>query len=156
MHGFGYARNVGAVSLLNGELMQLVTIDPAGLRLVWNDVREGLDKMPASDWIAEDVYHAIRSSESALVMAYDGEFVGFMVLRRLVAEFSKQVKLHVWLAYNKGDSDILTIGESHLRQLAEQMGAHRITFGSPRPGWAKRYPLVEATYEIPLMKSEQA
>lgn len=130
--------------------MQIVTIDPNGLRLVWNDVREGLDKMPPADWIAEDVYHAIRSGDSALVMFYDTRLAGFLVLRRLVTEFSKQVCLHVWLAYSKGDADLFALGEAHIRQIAHQMGAAKVTFESPRPGWAKRYPMVESTYEIPL------
>jgi hypothetical protein len=41
--------------------MNLVLIHPDNLRAFWPDIRSGLDEMPAEDWIAEDVYHEIRS-----------------------------------------------------------------------------------------------
>lgn len=37
-----------------------------------------------------------------------------------------------------------------LRNQAKHTGCTRITFGSTRLGWAKRFPLVSATYEVPL------
>lgn len=126
-------------------------IPPAALRAVWPEVKQGLATMPPDDWIAEDVYHAIRSGESALyVFTEAGEFSGFVVLRRLVAEFSGQVSCHVWLAYSKSDRDAYLAAEGVIKATAKQMGASRITFSSPRTGWAKRYPLLSATYEIPL------
>lgn len=129
--------------------MELVLIPPTALRSVWDFVRAGLESMPREDWIAEDVYHAIRSGESALHLAFDASApVGFLVLRRHLTEFTQQPELHVWLAYNTGDADVMTAGESLLRDTAARMGATRITFGSPRKGWAKRYRPVTTTYEI--------
>lgn len=130
--------------------MDIVLIHPDGLRAVWEEVRAGLSEMPPSDWIAEDVYHAIKSGESALYIAINNEgFSGFMVLRRMQTEFSRKPYLHVWLAYHKTGADMYEAGIQAIRNAAQNMGAHKITFGSPRKGWAKRYPLAEATYEIP-------
>lgn len=104
--------------------------------------------MPPEDWIAEDVYHAIKSGESALYVARGG--VGFVVLRRLVAEFSGTISCHVWLAYNAGSVAEYDAALRLYQQVARQMGASRITFESPRPGWAKRFPVVTTTYSIPV------
>lgn len=41
--------------------MDIVLIHPDNLRSCWDDVRKGLEAMPAEDWIAEDVYHHIKS-----------------------------------------------------------------------------------------------
>lgn len=132
--------------MLDGQL-----IHPAQLRTVWAQVKAGLATMPPADWIAEDVYHAIKSGESALYcFTQDGAFAGFVVLRRIVAEFSGDVACHVWLAYSASDADAYTAAESFIKESAKRMGASRITFSSPRFGWAKRYPFVEATYQIPL------
>lgn len=107
--------------------------------------------MPADDWIAEDVYHAIASGDSALyVFTQAGQFAGFVVLRRLTTEFSGEVSCHIWLAYSASDADAYQAAESFIKDAAKHMGASRITFSSPRKGWAKRYPLVSCTYEIPL------
>lgn len=72
-----------------------------------------------------------------------------MIVRVEVAEFSGAKALHVWIAHNAQGCDVFTAGEGLLKETAKRMGASRITFGSPRPGWAKRYPLISATYEIP-------
>lgn len=126
-------------------------IHPANLRSVWQDVKRGLDTMPADDWIAEDVYHAVASGNSALYVFNEGDtFAGFVVLRKLVAEFSGEVQCHIWLAYSESDRDAYSAAESFIKDSAKHMGASRITFSSPRKGWAKRYPLLSATYEIPL------
>lgn len=130
--------------------MNFVLVKPTELRAVWADVRAGLDKMPAEDWIAEDVYHAIRGGTAALYLGVgESGCQGFMVLRQQFAEFSGAPILHVWLAYSVAGADVYAQAEDYVRGIARQMGANRITFGSPRPGWAKRYPVVSTTYEIP-------
>lgn len=111
-------------------------------------VRAGLDAMPPEDWIAEDVYHAIKSGESALYVVRGGG--GFVVFRRLVAEFSGTVDCHVWLAYNAGSVAEYDAALRLYQHVARQMGASRITFASPRPGWAKRFQVVTTTYSIPV------
>lgn len=121
-------------------------IPPARLRDVWDTVKAGLAQMPADDWIPEDVYHEIRSGRAALHMF--GE--GFLVLQQARTDYTHLPVLHVWLAYKADGEDRRDQVESLIRATAAKMGAHKITLGSPRKGWAKRYPLLTATYEIPL------
>ena len=66
------------------------------------------------------------------------------------AEFSGKQSLHVWIVHNTGPADALEAGLPMLREMAQKAGMASITFGSPRPGWAKRFPLIEATYEVSL------
>lgn len=66
------------------------------------------------------------------------------------AEFSGRPSLHVWIVHNEGDASVMDEGHELLRKMAHNAGVSRITFGSPRVGWAKRYKLVSATYEIDL------
>lgn len=142
---------MGASTTLNGELMDFILIHPDGLRAVWPDVRAGLETMPKDDWIPEDVFHAIKSGESALYIGMrDTGYCGFFVLRKLLGEFSRDPILHCWLAYNHGDASVYDEAADFMRAQAKQMGAKRLTFGSPRPGWGKRYACTTATYEIPL------
>ena len=129
-------------------MVEFDLIRPADLRRVWAGVRAGLDAMPPEDWIAEDVYHAIKSGESALYVARGGG--GFVVFRRLVAEFSGTIDCHVWLAYNAGSVAEYDAALRLYQHVARQMGASRITFESPRQGWAKRFPVVTTTYSIPV------
>lgn len=140
LHNGGNAGDVERMSVPHGRL-----IHPDRLRDVWPKVRAGLDTMRADDWIAEDVYHEIRSGRAALHMYGDG----FIVLQQNLTEFTRLPELHVWLAYNADGQDVYDEAIGLIRATAERMKAHRITFGSPRKGWAKRYPLVSATYEIP-------
>lgn len=133
--------------------MDIYAIPPGDLRHVWPEVKAGLDKMPAEDWIAEDVYHAIKSGQASLHIGANPGFAGFLVLEKRITQYSKLPTLHVWLAYNAGDADVFTAGLEMVRATARKVGASKITFGSPRPGWQKRFPLVTATYEIPIEES---
>ena len=45
---------------------------------------------------------------------------------------------------------MIDAGVDLLRAAAARGGFTRITFGSSRKGWAKRFPLISATYEITL------
>lgn len=132
--------------------MRFEVIHPTNIRAVWDFVRKGLDRMPPEDWIAEDVYHAIRSGESALYVSRDqwGAPLGYVVLRRQVAEFSGTVSCHVWLAYSEAGEDEYAAALDLFQHVARQMGASRITFASPRPGWSKRFQPITTTYAIPL------
>ena len=131
--------------------MDFILIQPDGLRTVWPQVRAGLDTMPADDWIPEDVFHAVKSGAAALYLGVsDKGFCGFLILQKLIAEFSRTPTLHCWLAYNHGGQDIYDAAAEFLKEHAKHMGAARLTFGSPRPGWGKRFPCLTATYEIPL------
>lgn len=133
--------------------MDIVLVPPDNLRSVWAKIRDGLDAMPAEDWIPEDVYHSVKSGDSALYMGVDDDgYAGFMVLRKMVAEFSRQPYMHVWLAYSVGGKDIYTAAEGLIREVAKKAGATKITFGSPRLGWSKRYKVQSVNYAIPLQE----
>ena len=132
--------------------MDFLPVTPATLRAHWANISASLDailqKAP-EDWIKEDVYHAIKSGNAACVIGLDnGGYAGVMVVVQRVAEFSGERSLHVWIAHNLGERDVLQEGIQMVRDLAAQSGIAKVTFGSPRVGWAKRHKLVYALYEI--------
>jgi hypothetical protein len=134
--------------------MELTLVPPAGVRQAWPLILPSLQAVLAKthdDWIPEDVYHALKSGEAACHLATDHSgFCGVLITTRTTAEFSGETALHVWIAHNTGNADVFAAGLPMLREMARKGGFTRITFGSPRPGWAKRFPLVSATYAIPM------
>jgi hypothetical protein len=137
--------------------MELTLVPPAGVRQAWPLILPSLQAVLSKtqdDWIPEDVYHALKSGEAACHLATGPQgFCGILVTTRTHTEFSGTTALHVWIVHNTGESDVLEAGLPMLREMAKKGGFARITFGSPRPGWAKRFPLVSATYEIPMETS---
>lgn len=135
-------------------MIEFVHVTPATLRQHWPRILGSLCVVRAkndNDWIAEDVYHSIKSGESACHLAYDGEhYAGLLVTKLSIAEYSGTRSLFVWIAHNEGAPDVMDAGLPLLREMATRANAQRITFGSPRKGWAKRYPLITAMYEVPL------
>jgi hypothetical protein len=134
--------------------MELTLVPPAGVRAAWPLILQSLQAVQAKtadDWIPEDVYHALKSGEAACHLASGASgFCGILITTRAVAEFSGTPALHVWIVHNTGPADVLEAGLPLLRDMARKGGFTRITFGSPRPGWAKRFPLVSAIYAIPM------
>lgn len=132
--------------------MDFILVTPADLRAHWPRIAESLAVVQAKaspDWIAEDVYHAIKSGVAACHVALNDQgYAGVLITKLSRGEFSGIPSLHVWIAHNAGAPDVFEAGLPVLHQLAQRAGAARITFGSPRPGWAKRFPLIEATYEV--------
>lgn len=134
--------------------MDFILVSPETLRAHWATLRPSLDAVQAKapdDWIPEDVYHAIKSGDAAChVVLDDAGYAGCLITQRLQAEFSGDPVFHVWIVHNAGDADVFDAGLELVRTMAKNAGARRITLGSPRKGWGKRFPLVGATYEIPL------
>lgn len=121
--------------------MRLVT----DIRGEWPRIRQSLEAVQAKapeDWIAEDVYHALQSQQAFAYLSNDG----LLIVQRLLTEFTRQPYLHVWIAHG----DMTDAALDFLRQQAKHAGCTRITFQSPRLGWTKRFPLVSATFEVPL------
>lgn len=149
-----FAADLSRMPKLDGELMEFVLITPDKLRQAWPTVRASLDEVQSKspeDWIAEDVYHAVKSGAAALHLAMEGgELAGVLITTVTLAEFSGRRFLHVWVAHNLGDSDVIDAGLDMLRQMAKASGAEMITFGSKRPGWKSRHKLVNAIYGIDL------
>ena len=120
--------------------MRLVT----DIRADWPRIKAGLDAVQAKspeDWIAEDVYHAIKCGDAAAYLSDDG----LLIVQRLLTDFTRQPYLHVWIA----EGDMTDAALDFLRTVAKAAGCPRITFGSTRLGWTKRFPLVSATFEVP-------
>ena len=98
----------------------------------WTWIRPRLErllgKIKSDGWIIEDVYASLVTSHATLY-AGDG---GFAVLQVFPHYTGK--RLHVWILETVNP-------ERHLEALltlAKEHGASRITFESPRKGWAKR------------------
>ena len=106
-------------------------IFPDDLITVWDRVREGLvevQKYSAEDWIPEDIYMAIKTGNAALYVADSG----FLVMQLIPMFHGK--RLHVWCAYNNG-KPMLRTTLAFVKELAQEAGAKKITFMSPRDEW---------------------
>lgn len=134
--------------------MNFLLIQPDALRTHWPLIRNSLDAVQAKapeDWIAEDVYHAIKSGSAACHLAIgDKGYAGLLITTLTQTEFSREPVFHIWITHNVSDADTFEAGMGLIRDMARKSGATKITFGSPRMGWAKRFKLVSATYEVPL------
>lgn len=123
------------------HLSELRPIEPAQIHAYWKLVRPGIDKIIDAthdhDWLPEDVYHSIRGGASILYCGFvDGVYVGFLVVTPMHDWYG--MRLHIWLLFHTGGGDMLeTFGEA-FESIVKQTGAVRITFHSPRAGWAKR------------------
>ncbi|WP_196769518.1 MULTISPECIES: hypothetical protein [Stenotrophomonas maltophilia group] len=140
----------------DGGLMELVNVNPAELRAHWPVISAALDSVieaTSPDWIKEDVYHQLASGKAAGRLIYDqGQYRSLFILTQPAEEFSGERCLHIWIAENaiSGTDESFDFGLSAIKQIALQLGAPKLTLESPRKGWAKRFKLVSATYEVPL------
>lgn len=134
--------------------MELIFVKPDELRAHWPVISAALDSVieaTSPDWIKEDAYHRIKVGNAACHLIYhQGVYQALFVLTREVEEFSGKQSLHIWIAQNEGDPAAYDFGVEAIKQIARNSGATRLTLESPRPGWGKRFPLVSATYEVPL------
>ncbi|WP_155761105.1 hypothetical protein [Stenotrophomonas maltophilia group sp. CASM10] len=131
-------------------------MNPAELRAHWPVISAALDSVieaTSPDWIKEDVYHQLASGKAAGRLIYDqGQYRSLFILTQPAEEFSGERCLHIWIAENaiSGTDESFDFGLSAIKQIALQLGAPKLTLESPRKGWAKRFKLVSATYEVPL------
>jgi hypothetical protein len=118
-------------------MKQIIPVSPAGLAAVWPRVRPALDSMGKGDgWIPEDLYMAIKTNAATLYMvSIDGDEHGFLILR-VLHDFDGP-RLHIWVLYSFSKVDLMTEFDEHLTNIARQVNASRITFGSTRKGWSK-------------------
>ena len=103
-----------------------------------------LEKIEDS-WIPEDVYCAIKTGNAQLFMIPDG----FVVLENIRDRWSNEPELHIWITYHKTNEDISQKFHSNLQKIAENIGAKKITFTSPRR-WERRSgaKIRNVTYEL--------
>lgn len=134
--------------------MHFLLVHPDALRNHWPLIRSSLEAVQGKcpeDWIAEDVYHAIKSGSACCHVAIgDQGYAGCIITTMKQTEFTREPVLHIWITHSMADQDAFTEGLDLIRQMARKAGATRITFGSPRMGWAKKFKLVSATYEVSL------
>lgn len=135
--------------------MDFVLVTPDALRAHWPRIKASLEavrsKAEAEDWIDEDVYHAIKSGQSAChIVVGDTGYEGLLVTSLIQAEFSREPVFHVWIAHSLGEASAIDDGIDLIYRMARSAGAKKITFGSPRLGWQKRFRLLSAVYEVPM------
>ena len=121
----------------------MITIDwikPAQIRDHWPLIKEGLKKVESlsKEWLVEDVYMSLRMGTCNLhILTIDGEYKGFTVTQQQDSYGSPV--LHVWMGYSTADDfDILKECLNEIKLWAKAIEAKKITFGSPRKGWAKQ------------------
>src|SRR3546814_2779637 len=92
MHGGRRTGHVGGTTELDRHMIDFQLVTPATLRQHWPRILSSLCAVRAktdNDWIPEDVYHSIKSGESACHLARDGErYAGLLVSKISTAEFS--------------------------------------------------------------------
>ncbi len=134
--------------------MELVFAHPNELRAHWPAISAALDSVIDStspDWIKEDVYHRIKTDSARANLIYDGgRYQAMFILTNEREEYSGKPSMHIWIAHCIGGAPAYDFGLDAIKQIARSLGASRLTLESPRPGWGKRFPLVSATYEVPL------
>ena len=136
--------------------MELILVKPAELRAYWPEISTALDSVieaTGPDWIKEDVYHQIASGNAYGHLVYElGQYRCMFILTQPSEEFSGERCLHIWIAENalSGTDESFEFGLSAIKRIAQQLRAPKLTLESPRKGWAKRFKLVSATYEVPL------
>lgn len=133
----GNAWYLERMPLLNGWLSW---IQPDNLTYVWDLIKPGILKIQEQSkegWRPEDIYTALKTNSSALHIGYLGEmYLGFMVTTLIPGYRDKS--LNVWLCYNDSEEDIISMFSEDLVKLAQNAGAKRISFYSPRNGWERR------------------
>lgn len=116
-------------------MRELEHINPADIHSVWDWVSEGLKEVAkhGATWRNEDVYHAIKSGASLLLVA-EGES-GFVVLTP--QQDYDGLQLFVWACYARMDEDPIAAYLPGLREIAQSYRAKRIVFGSLRK-WERK------------------
>ena len=130
--------------------MILQPVAPNELRKHWDVVKAGLaeiqQRAPDDGWIAEDVYHALRSGHAFLVLIADK---GFLVYQVLPGD-DGQGLLFIWIIHG----DLIGVKaelESELEAFGRSINVARIRWGSPRRwdafDWGR---LIGYVYEVKL------
>jgi GNAT superfamily N-acetyltransferase len=105
------------------------------VHLYWARIKPEIDRLlrfGSDGYVTEDVFVFLRNGVATLYVN-DGEWAGFAILQLLPNYYGK--RLHCWIVQTTSDpkeymDKLIAIAKSH--------GADRITFESPRKGWARR------------------
>jgi hypothetical protein len=123
------------------ETFRLIPIDSdTQLREVWPDIKAGLEvilKRTQQPWIAEDVYHALKTNQSILLVGIEeGKFAGFVVLT--MNKGFDGLEGHIWVAYNISKSEYINTSWPIIQGFCKAAGCKRVTMSSSRKGWGRR------------------
>lgn len=118
--------------------LDLITIDTdEKLSRYWLKVKVGLNVILdrcAVHWMTEDVYFAVKSKGSMLVVGErEGCFQGFFIMT--VEHVYDGSQLRIWAAYNQGPRENLTDAWKTIMGFSRAAGCRRIVMSSPRKGW---------------------
>ena len=105
------------------------------LRLVWDWVRQGLERIRSkghTEWIVEDIYCDCYEQRSMLWVFHDENDKGFAILQ------PNGKNLHVWCAYGIMADGKVEECLQHIINIAKQGGCENLTFMSYRKGWEKK------------------
>jgi hypothetical protein len=108
-------------------------IQPGRLKDVWPTIRADVATTDAPDHvIPEEVYAMCFTNQATLfILKLDGEPIGHAVVRLMLPD------LHLWQLHSKPGYDMLHLFKPELIELAKNVGARNITFGSARSAWRK-------------------
>jgi hypothetical protein len=123
------------------DVFRLIPVDSdTQLREVWPDVKAGLEvilKRTQQTWIAEDVYHALKTKQSILLIGMEsGQFSGFVVLT--MNKGFDGLEGHIWTAYNISKSEYINTSWPIIQGFCKAAGCKRVTMSSSRKGWGRR------------------
>jgi hypothetical protein len=123
------------------ETFRIIPVDSdTQLREVWPDVKTGLEvilKRTQQTWIAEDVYHALKTKQSILLIGMEsGQFSGFVVLT--MNKGFDGLEGHIWVAYNISKSEYINTSWPIIQGFCKAAGCKRVTMSSSRKGWGRR------------------
>jgi hypothetical protein len=122
------------------DVFRLIPVDSdTQLREVWPDVKTGLEVIlnrTQQTWIAEDVYHALKTKQSILLLGMEsGHFAGFVVLT--MNKGFDGLEGHIWAAYNISKSEYINASWPIVHGFCKAAGCRRITMNSSRKGWSR-------------------
>lgn len=118
-----------------GELLDgryVTPVSPSDIHLHWPKIRPKIERLlrfGTDGYVVEDVFTFLRNGVATLY----ADATGFAVLQLLPNYYGK--RLHVWIVQTDADPKVYM---ERLDALAKSHGADRITFESPRKGWARR------------------
>jgi hypothetical protein len=125
--------------------MNPVLVTPAGLPLVWpfvvrslNAVRRKTRDTYSDGEVFTELFH--KRAFLWIDRATDPQMLGILT--------PADGELHIWISANFGPPSLVAEAVAWVRDQQRQHGFARITFDSPRKGWAKHFRVKKFTYEV--------
>lgn len=129
--------------MIHGNLEVIQVVGGKALRDIWPKIREGFlaieDKCDGLHHLPEDVYHEIKTDRLKLLVAsVGGKYEGFAIIQ--INQDPDGERLHIWALHHAGrNNDFIANLSGVINDLADIIGAVRISCNSSRIGWLKHY-----------------